>query len=155
MHSVRREYTLVSNEKRAELIALLNNNNNIRSAAEQVGIKYENAKAIYRTYRLQNRVRKANREMNLVGPVDAGKPAVIRPAAQSSVLMAFDREAAMLAALIDAKTPLTLKQSANASKCLQNAADATDETDFAFWPTAEASGQETESQACRSCDLPL
>ena len=51
----RRSYTYISNEKRNELIALLQSEISIKNAAEQVDINYECAKAVYRTYRLQNR----------------------------------------------------------------------------------------------------
>ena len=54
----RRTYNIVSNSKRQELIALLQSKMSIKNAAIEAGINYENAKAIYRTYRLQDRKRK-------------------------------------------------------------------------------------------------
>ena len=45
----------VSDDQRAQLIDLLNQNQTISEAAEQVGVNYENAKAIFRVYRLEKR----------------------------------------------------------------------------------------------------
>ena len=59
----RRSYTHVDNEKRNELIALLETKTTIKNAAIQVGINYECAKAIYRTYRLQDRTEKKSRKL--------------------------------------------------------------------------------------------
>ena len=64
MKTVKRGYITVCNQKRAELIALLKINNNIRQCATMTGINYENAKAIYRAYRLNNRVAKASHRGN-------------------------------------------------------------------------------------------
>ena len=61
---MRRNYTHVDNEKRNDLIALLQSKISIKNAAEQVGINYECAKAIYRTYRLQDRTEKKCRKFN-------------------------------------------------------------------------------------------
>ena len=51
----KRAYTKVTDEKRLELIDLLNQNMSIKEASDQMGINYENAKAIYRVYRLEQR----------------------------------------------------------------------------------------------------
>ena len=59
----RRGYTHVDNEKRNELIKLLETKTTIKNAAIQVGINYECAKAIYRTYRLQDRTEKKCRKL--------------------------------------------------------------------------------------------
>ena len=59
----RRSYTHVDNEKRNELIALLETKTTIKNAAIEVGINYECAKAIYRTYRLQDRTEKKSRKL--------------------------------------------------------------------------------------------
>ena len=50
---IKRQYTKVTDEKRLELIDLLNKNMSIKEASDQMGINYENAKAIYRVYRLE------------------------------------------------------------------------------------------------------
>ena len=52
---LKRPYTKVTDEKRLELIDLLNQNMSIKEASDQMGINYENAKAIYRVYRLEQR----------------------------------------------------------------------------------------------------
>jgi len=49
---MKRTYTKVTDDQRLELIDLLNENLSIREASDRVGINYENAKAIYRVYRL-------------------------------------------------------------------------------------------------------
>ena len=51
----KRGYNRVTNEQRVVLLDLLDRNMSIRQAASQLGINYENAKSIYRIYRLQNR----------------------------------------------------------------------------------------------------
>ena len=53
-----RNYSKVPDEKRQQLISLINNNMTIKDAARQVDIKYENAKAIYRVYRKEQRTEK-------------------------------------------------------------------------------------------------
>ena len=99
----------MSNEKRAQLIALLKINNNIRLAAEEVGVNYENAKAIYRTYRLQNRVVKVDKKMLTANCTPHRNPALrtqkITLPKHSTVLKAFDHEAELLQYLVIAKTP--------------------------------------------------
>ena len=45
----------VDNAKRAELLDLLHENISIKQASTQLGINYENAKAIYRVWRIQKR----------------------------------------------------------------------------------------------------
>ena len=49
----KRSYTKVKDTERRELIALLDQNMSIKDASDQMGIKYENAKAIFRVYRLE------------------------------------------------------------------------------------------------------
>ena len=48
-----REYTKVTNEQRSLLIELLENNITIKTAARHAGLKYENAKRIYRVYTVE------------------------------------------------------------------------------------------------------
>ena len=52
-----RGYNKVSDEERKALINLLQSDENlsIKVAASQLGLKYENAKAIFRVYRKENR----------------------------------------------------------------------------------------------------
>lgn len=58
-----REYTKVTNEQRSLLIELLENNITIKTAARQAGLKYENAKRIYRVYTVEGRrTKKAKRK---------------------------------------------------------------------------------------------
>ena len=49
----KRSYTKVKDSQRNELIALLDQNMSIKDASDQMGINYENAKAIFRVYRLE------------------------------------------------------------------------------------------------------
>ena len=49
----KRAYTKVTDEQRLELIRLLDQNMSIKDASDQMGINYENAKAIFRVYRLE------------------------------------------------------------------------------------------------------
>jgi len=51
----KRAYDRISNEQRAALLDLLDSGITIREASAQMGIKYENAKAIYRVFRRTNR----------------------------------------------------------------------------------------------------
>ena len=51
----KRSYTKVSDKQRIELIELLKQNMSIKDAADFMGINYENAKVIYRVYRIENR----------------------------------------------------------------------------------------------------
>ena len=54
--AIRRQYSKVSNEKREELLILIvDQKMTITEAAEKTGIKYENAKAIYRIFREEGR----------------------------------------------------------------------------------------------------
>ena len=50
-----RKYAKVTDEQRLSLIEMIRNNMTIKDAARQVDIKYENAKAIYRVYRKEQR----------------------------------------------------------------------------------------------------
>ena len=50
-----RNYAKVPDEKRQRLIEMINMNMTIKDAARRVDIKYENAKAIYRVYRKEQR----------------------------------------------------------------------------------------------------
>ena len=51
-----RRYKLVGNEKRHNLITFIDEHHmSITDAAEKTGINYENAKAIYRTYKQEGR----------------------------------------------------------------------------------------------------
>ena len=51
-----RKYTLVSNQMRHELLQyIVDDHMSIIDAADRTGIKYENAKAIFRTYRNEGR----------------------------------------------------------------------------------------------------
>ena len=53
-----REYTKVTDEQRSLLIRLLESNITIKNAARRAGLKYENAKVIYRIYRKEGRATK-------------------------------------------------------------------------------------------------
>ena len=53
-----RTYSKVTDEKRQMLIEMINMNMTIKDAARSVDIKYENAKAIYRVYRKEQRTDK-------------------------------------------------------------------------------------------------
>ena len=53
-----RKYAKVTDEQRLSLIEMIRNNMTIKDAARQVEIKYENAKAIYRVYRKEQRTQK-------------------------------------------------------------------------------------------------
>ena len=53
-----REYTKVTNEQRELLINLLESNISIKNAARRAGLKYENAKVIYRVYKMEGRTSK-------------------------------------------------------------------------------------------------
>ena len=53
-----RKYAKVSDEKRHHLIELINQNMTIKDAAKMVDVKYENAKAIYRVFKKEQRVDK-------------------------------------------------------------------------------------------------
>ena len=56
---MKREYKKISNEKRKLLIDTVNEQGlKIKQAAAQLGIPYENAKAIFRVYRNEMRVDK-------------------------------------------------------------------------------------------------
>ena len=50
-----REYTKVTNAQRELLIQLLESNISIKHAARRAGLKYENAKVIYRVYKREGR----------------------------------------------------------------------------------------------------
>ncbi len=51
----RRTYDRVSDDQRVRLLKLLSEQMTIKQAAESLGINYENAKSIYRAWRLENR----------------------------------------------------------------------------------------------------
>ena len=52
----KRVYKMINNKKRKELIYLITQKYmNIVDAAKEAGVNYENAKAIYRTYRQEGR----------------------------------------------------------------------------------------------------
>lgn len=53
-----RNYSKVPDDKRQRLIEMINMNMTIKDAARRVDIKYENAKAIYRVYRKEQRTSK-------------------------------------------------------------------------------------------------
>lgn len=53
-----REYNHVSDEQRRQLLAQIKAGKNIRQASEAVGMNYENAKAINRIYRDEERTDK-------------------------------------------------------------------------------------------------
>lgn len=53
-----RNYSKVSDDKRKRLIDMINSKMTIKDAARIVDIKYENAKAIYRVYRREQRTDK-------------------------------------------------------------------------------------------------
>lgn len=56
-----RVYTQVTDEQRAELVRLINEEGfSIAKAAKRTDIPYDNAKAINRTYRKERRVNKIN-----------------------------------------------------------------------------------------------
>ena len=54
----------MSDEQRAQLIDLLNQKHSIGEAAEQIGVNYENAKAIFRVYRLEKRKFKRGKRLS-------------------------------------------------------------------------------------------
>ena len=60
----KRSYMKVSDEQRAQLLNLLSQKMTISDAAEQVGVKYENAKAIFRVYRLEKRKTKRSKRLS-------------------------------------------------------------------------------------------
>ena len=51
----KRPYTKVTDQQRTQLIDLLDQNMSIKDASDTMGINYENAKAIFRVYRLEKR----------------------------------------------------------------------------------------------------
>lgn len=53
-----RTYQVVSNEKREQIVDLIEKNHSYRQVAELLKIKYANVRRIYRIYRLENRVQK-------------------------------------------------------------------------------------------------
>jgi len=54
-----RTYSQVDDKMRVKLIAMIADDNvTIREAAKRLGLKYENAKAIYRNFRVDRRVGK-------------------------------------------------------------------------------------------------
>lgn len=53
-----REYLRVTDESRKRLLKYIVEGKSIKEAAELVNINYENAKAIYRTFKQENRVSK-------------------------------------------------------------------------------------------------
>jgi len=55
-HKSKRQYHTITNDQRLNLISLITVQGlNIVEASKQTGINYENAKAIYRVYRLEGR----------------------------------------------------------------------------------------------------
>lgn len=53
-----RKYNLVPDHQRKKLIELISMDMTIKEAASTIGIKYENAKAIHRVYKKEQRVHK-------------------------------------------------------------------------------------------------
>ena len=70
---IKRPYTKVTDEKRLELIDLLNKNMSIKEASDQMGINYENAKAIYRVYRLEQRKTKQQKRLSRLSGADLAR----------------------------------------------------------------------------------
>ena len=60
----KRSYMKVSDEQRAQLLELLSQKMTISDAAEQTGVNYENAKAIFRVYRLEKRKTKRSKRLS-------------------------------------------------------------------------------------------
>ena len=60
-----RDYTRVTDETRAQLINYIKEGKSIKDAAELVNINYENAKAINRMYRQENRTEKKKHRIRL------------------------------------------------------------------------------------------
>lgn len=79
----KRTYRKVDNAKRAELLDLLNENMSIKQASTQLGINYENAKAIYRVWRIQKRRSKqlvrTSRLTHKQRPILPGNPQFLQP----------------------------------------------------------------------------
>ena len=62
-----RQYNQVTDLQRTSLLTLLNEENmTIKTAAERIGISYDNARAICSTYRRQNRMTKVPYEIRTV-----------------------------------------------------------------------------------------
>lgn len=83
-----RNYARVSDELRQQLIALVDNDYTIKEAASMLGIKYENAKIIYRVYiregrdaKKKTRIRKKKRQASdmaaLSSLAEAEEPATL------------------------------------------------------------------------------
>ena len=106
----RRSYKRVSNKRRKRLIRLLKQKKSIKEAAELVGVNYENAKAIYRVYRLENRQTKHINRFRTVHATILGSQNNLQPKRDAlpgagtnnliptawHTLLSFDREAALL-----------------------------------------------------------
>ena len=69
-----RNYSKVPDEKRQLLIEMIQQNMTIKDAARLVQIKYENAKAIYRVYRREQRTDKRRNRFRAKGSLPLGKP---------------------------------------------------------------------------------
>ena len=70
-----RNYSKVPDDKRQRLIEMINMNMTIKDAARRVDIKYENAKAIYRVYRKEQRTSKRRNRFRYKLGEDTPKPA--------------------------------------------------------------------------------
>ena len=75
-----RNYSKVPDEKRQMLIEMINMNMTIKDAARQIDIKYENAKAIYRVYRKEQRTQKRRNRFRYKLPpgINKNSPAAAR-----------------------------------------------------------------------------
>lgn len=81
-----RNYSKVPDEKRQLLIDMIQQNMTIKDAARLVQIKYENAKAIYRVYRREQRTDKRRNRFRAKGGLPLGKPSdTIRKAKLHSI----------------------------------------------------------------------
>ena len=70
---MKRNYAKVNDKMRYDLIKLIANQKlTIRDAAKQLDLNYENAKAIYRTYRLNKRINKIKFRRHLLPETEYG-----------------------------------------------------------------------------------
>lgn len=85
-----RNYSKVTDDKRQRLIELINSNMTIKDAARSVDIKYENAKAIYRVYRKEQRTQKRRNRFRYKLPegVSKNSPAAAKLREQAEIARA-------------------------------------------------------------------
>ena len=93
-----RNYSKVSDELRQQLISMVNQNMTIKDAARLVDIKYENAKAIYRVYRKEQRTSKRRNRFRYKLPLNSsskllkGKTMKVKPQGDDEDELASDSE---------------------------------------------------------------